>query len=92
MTLKLMSTGRSRQGIRFRESDRRAVNFRGFALGEGVDADVVLSNLSYCGCGLVSAQPLERGKQIELRIVRKGTVSAEVRWSEGHEAGVRFRG
>jgi hypothetical protein len=80
MARKLTSTGRTRQAMRFRESHRRGVHFRGFALGEGVDADIVLSNLSYCGCGLVSAQPLERGKQLELRIVRKGTVSAEVRW------------
>jgi hypothetical protein len=84
VTRKIMSTGRTRRAIHFPKSDRRIVNLRGFALGEGVDAGVVLSNLSYSGCGLKAAHPLECGKQLELRVVRKGTVSAEVRWSDGN--------
>jgi hypothetical protein len=61
----------NRRPIRFREDERRPVSFRGFALAPGLDADVVVSDLSYNGCKVASSQPLKSGRRVELRIGAK---------------------
>lgn len=70
--------------------ERRPVDMRGFALAEGVDADVAVSDLSYDGCQLRWSERLKRGDAIELRIIGRGGTRAEVRWARKGRAGVRF--
>jgi hypothetical protein len=90
MTPSATQTCKHRQPIRFREGERRPVSLRGFALGDKVDADVVVADLTYNGCKVVSDQPLSRGARVELRILGKGQAKAEVRWSRGPAAGLSF--
>lgn len=71
-------------------AERRPVDLRGFALAEGVDADVAVSDLSYDGCQIRSEERLKPGEEIELRIIGRGGTRAEVRWARKGRAGVRF--
>lgn len=73
-----------------RRPQRRSVNLRGFALGGSIDADILVSDLSYDGCQLRSTQPLKPGDAVELRITRYGAANGEVRWVAHDRAGVRF--
>jgi hypothetical protein len=70
--------------------ERRPVDLRGFALSDTRDTDVVLSDLSYNGCQLRSDERFETGEVVELRIVKRGLVQAEIRWSDEERAGARF--
>ncbi|QIK78031.1 hypothetical protein G7077_03005 [Sphingomonas piscis] len=62
----------------------------GFVVGDGVDADVDVADLSYAGCKLLPSQPLPEGVKVELVIKRKGRIEAEVRWSNGQATGLMF--
>ena len=73
-------------------AERRPVSLRGFALGPSRDSDVVLTNLSYDGCEVSSADRFRRGEKLELRLLRHGAIQAEVRWSAQGRAGMRFAG
>lgn len=70
--------------------ERRPVDLRGFALAEGVDADIEVSDLSYDGCQIRWSERLKAGDAIELRIIGRGGIQAEVRWVRKGRAGVRF--
>lgn len=72
--------------------DRRRVELRGFALGDGIDADIDVWNLSYDGCRIRSAQPLKVGDELDLRIIGRGGVKGVVRWVAEDRAGIRFIG
>lgn len=72
--------------------DRRPVHLRGFALSDTRDCDVVLSDLSYGGCQIRSADTFERGETFELRVVKRGASHVEVRWVRDERAGARFVG
>jgi len=87
---KLMSKRRDKQAICFRQADRRPVNLRGFALGGGVDADVVLTDLSYEGCRVTSSEPLKVGQTVDLRIIGRGRSVGRVRWARDSAAGLSF--
>lgn len=69
---------------------RRQVELRGFALADGVDADIIVSDLSYEGCQIQSAQPFDVGNTLDIRIIGRGGVNGVVRWVAGDRAGVRF--
>ena len=73
-----------------RRADRQQVDMRGFALGPQRDSDVKVSNLSYGGCQLRSGDEFEAGEVVELRIIKRGAVAAEIRWANQGRAGVRF--
>lgn len=73
-----------------RRADRHQVDMRGFALGPQRDSDVMVSNLSYGGCQLRSGDEFETGEVVELRIIKRGAVAAEIRWADQGRAGVRF--
>jgi len=73
-----------------RRAERRPVNMRGFALSPARDSDVLVSNLSYGGCQLRSGDDFETGEVVELRIIKRGAVAAEIRWANQGRAGVRF--
>lgn len=70
--------------------DRRQVALRGFALADGVDADIIVSDLSYEGCQILSAQAFEIGNTLDLRIIGRGGVKGVVRWVADDRAGIRF--
>jgi len=71
-------------------ADRKPVDLRGFALAEGVDADILVSDLSYEGCQVQSDHRFELGDRLELRIIGRGGIFAEVRWIADDRAGLRF--
>ncbi|MBV8908883.1 MAG: PilZ domain-containing protein [Sphingomonas sp.] len=75
-----------------RRPERHAVHLRGFALGKGRDSDVELSDLSYEGCQIRSDDKFKQGELVELRIIKRGAIDAEVRWSANGRAGVCFVG
>lgn len=70
--------------------ERRAVSLRAIALGPKRDSDVVVSDLSYAGCRLQSADAFKPGELVELRVFNRGLVQAEVRWTRDDRAGARF--
>lgn len=70
--------------------ERRPVTMRGFALGPGRDSDVALTDMSYGGCQIHSADAFNEGEVVELRIIKVGATSAEIRWAEDGRAGVQF--
>lgn len=72
--------------------ERRPVNLRGFALSDTRDSDVVLSDLSYGGCQIHSAEPFEEGETFELRVLKRGASRVEVCWARKDRAGARFLG
>jgi hypothetical protein len=72
--------------------ERHAVSLRGFALGEGRDSDVEISDVSYDGCQIRSKDKFKTGELVELRIIKRGAIDAEVRWSANGRAGVCFVG
>lgn len=72
--------------------DRRPVAMRGFALSPTRDSDVILSDLSYDGCQIHSADKFKPGEKFELRVIKRGIMQAEVRWATEGRAGAQFVG
>jgi len=71
-------------------AERRPVSMRAFALSTTRDSDVTVADLSYTGCQLRSDDEFEAGEVVELRIVKRGAVAAEIRWAAKGRAGARF--
>jgi hypothetical protein len=63
---------------------------RGFALSKKHDSDIEVSDLSYTGCRFDSGDKFKTGEVVELRILKRGAIEAEVRWSRDGQAGARF--
>ena len=70
--------------------DRRQVTMRGFALSPTRDSDITLSDLSYGGCQIRSADKFKPGERFELRVIKRGCMQAEVRWAREGRAGAQF--
>jgi hypothetical protein len=70
--------------------ERRPVSMRGFALGDGRDSDVQVADLSYGGCRIHSDDGFKAGEVVELRIIKRGAVDAEIRWAANGRAGACF--
>jgi hypothetical protein len=70
--------------------ERRAVDMRGFALGPNRDSNVCVSDLSYSGCQLQSEDAFKVGEVVELRVIKRGAIKAEIRWSADGCAGALF--
>ena len=76
-----------------RGSDRREVSMRALAaFGERDLTEVTLTDLSYEGCRIATAETLRSGESIELRVARLGIIAGEICWSSAGSAGVRFIG
>jgi hypothetical protein len=73
-------------------AERRPVSLRGFALSPTRDCDIRVADLSYTGCQIDCDERLEQGEMVELRIVKRGAIEAEIRWFADGRAGVRFIG
>ncbi len=71
-------------------AERRPVSMRAFALSDTRDSDVTVADLSYTGCRLQSDDSFEAGEIVELRIMKRGAVAAEIRWTANGRAGARF--
>lgn len=87
-----MSQVRPSNRIFTERADRRDVSLRGFALSAKHDADIMVSDLSYTGCQLCSDAKFRKGEIVELRILKRGAIEAEIRWSDDGRAGARFIG
>jgi PilZ domain len=75
----------------FVERDERwPVSLRGFALNALHDSDIEVSELSYTGCRFDSGDKFKAGEVVELRLLKRGAIQAEVRWSADGRAGARF--
>jgi hypothetical protein len=70
--------------------ERRSVDLRGFALSPTRDSDVKLADLSYGGCQIESSDGFRPGETFEVRVIKRGSMQAEVRWASKGRAGVRF--
>lgn len=70
--------------------ERWPVSLRGFALSAKHDADILVSEVSYTGCQFTSADAFKKGETVELRILKRGAIQAEIRWSADGRAGARF--
>jgi hypothetical protein len=73
-------------------ADRHPVSLYGFALSQTRDSDIRVRNLSYTGCQIVSGDKFAKGEVVELRIIKRGAMEAEIRWSAKGCAGARFLG
>lgn len=71
-------------------ADRRAVSMHGFALSTTRDSDIRLFDLSYEGCGMRCDDKFKPGEVVELRIFKRGSVDAEIRWTANGRAGAQF--
>jgi len=71
-------------------AERWPVSLRGFALSPKHDSDIEVSDLSYTGCRLDSGDKFRVGEIVELRIIKRGAMDAEIRWSAKGCAGARF--
>lgn len=70
--------------------ERHPVKLYGFALGPGRDSDIRVANVSYGGCQIRSDDAFKRGELVELRIIKRGAIQAEVCWAANGCAGARF--
>ena len=71
--------------------ERRPVRLSGHAvLDDGTTFNITLVDLSYEGCGIECPIKLKRGAAIKLAVVRRGAISAKVRWCQGGRAGLVF--
>ena len=71
---------------------RRPVELSGYAtLPDGALAKVTIADLSYQGCSIAVPAPLEAGQTIQLSVVKRGAVEAEVRWCSNGKAGLLFK-
>lgn len=71
-------------------AERRAVSLRGFALSAAHDSDIQVSDLSYTGCRFDSGEKFKRGEVVELRLLKRGAIEAEIRWSANGRSGAQF--
>lgn len=64
---------------------------RGFLVPEGGRGEeVLLLDLSYEGCGIETDLKLAPGDRVELSVMSRGAIEAEVRWSADGKAGLVF--
>ena len=71
-------------------AERWPVRLRGFALSPKHDSDIQVSDMSYTGCRFDSGDKFKTGEIVELRILKRGAIEAEIRWSSDGHAGARF--
>ena len=75
-----------------KRAERRPVTMRGFALSETRDSDILVADLSYNGCRIHCDDRFRAGEVVELRVVKRGAVQAEIRWTAEGRAGAAFLG
>lgn len=74
-----------------RRAERRPIRLCGYAVpGHGRGAEVKLLDLSYEGCGIETDIPLVPGQTVQLSVMRRSAIEAEVRWCADGKAGLVF--
>ena len=75
----------------FARDSRRKVDFAAEAQWpDGSCAQVVISELSYEGCQLISPHEFVRGETVKFVVPGRGEILAQVRWVRGGKAGAQF--
>jgi hypothetical protein len=59
-------------------------------LGDGREVRALVTNLSYEGCQLLAEAELCVGETLVLTLADRGSVQAQVRWTAGDKAGIKF--
>ena len=71
--------------------ERRPASLGAFATRkDGSVVEMTVVDLSIDGCGVLCPTHLDKGEMLNLAVLRRGTVGAVVRWSEGGRAGLSF--
>ena len=71
--------------------ERRPTSLNAYATRkDGSVVEMTVVDLSFDGCGVLCPADLEKGETLNLAVLRRGTASAVVRWSEGGRAGLSF--
>ena len=71
--------------------NRRAVQLNAAAFWpDGRSAMIHLSNVSYDGCELRSADGFKKGEMIRIAVPGMGKIEAQIRWVREDRAGARF--
>ena len=74
-----------------RRGARRRVSMVAHLVEEGGEPfRVLVRNLSYEGCEILSERALVPGQSVELEMPRAGRIKAQVRWVSGDRAGLSF--
>jgi hypothetical protein len=74
-----------------RRGERRAVNMHArLVRADGTTYVVELIDLNYGGCGIRTQIPLDVGEALEVRVLGRGSIAAEVRWYADGKAGLLF--
>jgi hypothetical protein len=77
--------------FKLRGSVRRGVSHRATVkVADGTEFLVLVTNLSYTGCQLLAETSFEVGETLILTVPGRGSMSAQVRWTAGDAAGLRF--
>ena len=72
-------------------AERRRVRLDGHVLlPGGITHEIVVTNLSYEGCGIDTRARLLPGQALKLSVLGRGALDAEVRWVEEGRAGLGF--
>jgi hypothetical protein len=59
-------------------------------LGDGREVRALVTNLSYDGCQLLAEAELCVGETLVLTLPERGSTEAQVRWTAGDKAGIKF--
>lgn len=59
-------------------------------LGDGRDVRALVSSLSCDGCQLLAEARLSVGESLVLTLPDRGSFEAQVRWTAGDRAGIKF--
>jgi hypothetical protein len=74
-----------------RRRPRRAVDMRGYLIrDDGIRHVIKLTDLNYGGCGVQAPVQLAVGETVEVSVLSRGSIAAEVRWYADGKAGLVF--
>jgi hypothetical protein len=74
-----------------RRLPRRAVDLRGYLTrDDGIRHVIKLTDLNYGGCGVQVPVELAVGETVEVSVLSRGSIAAQVRWYAGGKAGLVF--
>ena len=74
-----------------RRRPRRTVDMRGYLTRpDGIRHVIKLTDLNYGGCGVQVPVELQVGEPVEVAVLSRGSIAAEVRWYRDGKAGLVF--
>lgn len=91
MKFESLTSAKGRDGRFNQREERRPVRLLGFLVPAGRRGDeVTLLDLSYEGCSVETDLELTAGDKVELSVMSRGAIEAEVRWFANGKAGLVF--